>query len=103
MVAEGDIPSVRRSIRAQPLQLEVLCGFPHTLASRLFARDHIVEITLRPDRQGLLVRTTDAERFHALLNELAASEQLHIRGVAPADEDVQAAYDYLIGAQGEQR
>jgi ABC-2 type transport system ATP-binding protein len=46
------------------------------------------------------VRTRSAEQFYLLLNRLAGEGWLEIEAVVPADEDVQAVYQYLIGSAG---
>jgi ABC-2 type transport system ATP-binding protein len=79
----------------------VRCDRPHLLASRLFVADHIVEIKLHPDGKGLLARTRDAAAFHKLLNGVVLEERLDLEAVAPADDDVNAVYQYLIGSEAE--
>ena len=69
------------------------------MASRLFEHDHIVEVRIHQDRRGLLVKTTDASHFHKLLNKLAL-EGINIETIAPADDDVNSLYEYLIGEEG---
>ena len=49
----------------------------------------------------MLVRTRNAEHFYLLLNRLAGEGWVEIEAVVPADEDVQAVYQYLIGTPGE--
>jgi ABC-2 type transport system ATP-binding protein len=101
VVAEGEIEGVRTEIQEHPIQVFVRCDRPALLASRLFAHDHVVEVRLHEDRQGLLVRTKDADRFHLLLNRIVLEEELAVEEMGPADEDVQAVYDYLIGPDGD--
>jgi ABC-2 type transport system ATP-binding protein len=99
IVAEGAVEAVRDELtQSQPLQVMVRCDRPAALAARVFSQDHVVEVKLDPDRQGLLVRTEDAERFYRLLHEIAAEEEFEIQAVLPADDDVQSVYQYLIGA-----
>jgi len=56
---------------------------------------------MHDDRQGLLVSTRDADRFYLLLNRIVLERGLTIEAVAPADEDVRAVYEYLVGTEGE--
>ena len=70
VVAEGQIQGVRDEVKEQPMQILVLCDRPHLLASRLFEQDHVVEAKLAGDHKGLLLRTTDADRFYLLLNRV---------------------------------
>ena len=49
----------------------------------------------------LLARTKDAGAFHKLLNGVVLEERLELEAVAPADDDVNAVYQYLIGSEAE--
>jgi hypothetical protein len=79
----------------------VRCDRPSLLASRVFEADHVVEARLLEDGRSLLVRTRDADRFHLALNEIVLANGFAIEAVAPADSDVNAVYQYLIGANGD--
>jgi ABC-2 type transport system ATP-binding protein len=97
VVAEGDIRGVRSEMQKHPLQILVRCDNPALLASRVFEQDGVVEVKIHDDRLGLLVRTKDANGFYAALNRVVLDNNLNIEAVTPADEDVQAVYEYLIG------
>ena len=56
---------------------------------------------LHPDGQGLLVRTRDAFAFHRQLNRIVLEDAIELEAVAPADDDVNAVYQYLIGSETE--
>lgn len=101
VVAEGQIHGMRTEVTEHPMQILVRCSHPSLLASRLFAADHVVEVKLHPDGLGLLVRTRDAEAFHRQLNRIILEEKLELEAVAPADDDVNAVYQYLIGSETE--
>jgi ABC-2 type transport system ATP-binding protein len=96
IVAEGKIRNVRKEIREHPSQFILRCGEASRVASRLFEEDHVTEIKLNEDRQGLLVMTRDQERFAQALGRLAADGH-SIDSVIPTDENVDALYEYLIG------
>jgi ABC-2 type transport system ATP-binding protein len=100
VAAEGEVAGVRTEIHDHPIQVAVRCDRPELLAARLFSQDHVVEVRIHDDRQGLSARTRDADRFHLLLNRVVIEEGLAVEAVGPADEDVQAVYDYLIGSDG---
>ncbi len=100
VVAEGSIQSVRREIVEHPIQVLVRCDQPALLASRIFEQDHVVEAKIVEDGRGLLVHTRDADRFYLLLNRIVVDHGIRVEAVAPADEDVQAVYQYLVGAEG---
>jgi ABC-2 type transport system ATP-binding protein len=103
IVAEGAIESVREELaEEQPIQVLVRCDQPSKLASAVFSEDHVVEARIDPDGAGLSIRTRSADRFYRLLARLAATGEVEIEAVLPADDDVQSVYQYLIGgsAQG---
>ncbi|HEY9421306.1 MAG TPA: AAA family ATPase, partial [Thermoanaerobaculia bacterium] len=102
IVAEGEISDVRDEMEEQhPAQVLVICDRPSALAARVFEQDHVVEARILDDGKGLLVKTRDADRFHLVLNEVILETGLAVEAVAPADADVHAVYQYLIGS-GEQ-
>jgi ABC-2 type transport system ATP-binding protein len=44
-----------------------------------------------------LIKTKDADRFYLAMNHLALNGVV-IESVAPADDDVNSVYEYLIGS-----
>jgi ABC-2 type transport system ATP-binding protein len=98
VVAEGQIHGVRSEIRERPMQILIRCDRPAAMASRVFEQDHVVEAQLLADGSGLLVKTRDAERFYRMLNQIALGD-IRIEGVAPADDNVNSVYEYLIGSE----
>ena len=65
----------------------------------MFEQDSAVEVKIHEDRAGLLVSTRDADQFFLKLNKLVLDNNLQIQAVMPADADVQAVYEYLIGGR----
>ena len=100
VVAEGQIHGVRSEVKDHPMQILVRCGNPSRMASRLFSQDHVVEAKLNNDGKGVLVRTRDADQFYLLLNRIVLEEDFALEAVAPADDDVNSVYQYLIGGGG---
>ncbi|MGO4882749.1 MAG: ABC transporter ATP-binding protein [Bryobacteraceae bacterium] len=100
VVAEGQIQGVRSEVKDQPMQILVRCDKPGLLASRLFEQDHVVEAKVNDDGRGLLVRTRDADNLYLLLNRIVLDNGLEVEAVAPADDDVNSVYQYLIGSEG---
>jgi ABC-2 type transport system ATP-binding protein len=98
VVAEGTIRTVREEIEEHPSQYLVRCRAASEVASRLFNEDHVTEVRLNPDRMGLLVMTSDREQFARALSRIALDGHV-IDGVVPADENVDAVYEYLIGGE----
>ena len=97
VVAEGDIRAVRSEVKEHPIQILIRCDRPTVIAAQAFGQDHVTEVKLHEDKAGLFVRTRDPSRFYRLLNQIILENELNIETVAPADEDVQSVYDYLIG------
>src|SRR5882724_9802592 len=101
VVAEGNVHGVRDEMQEdRALQILIRCDKPAKLAARVFDKDHVVEARLHDDRQGLFVRTRDADRFYLLLNQVVAEGEINIESIAPVDDDLSAVYQYLIGSDG---
>ena len=100
VVAEGAIHGVRDEMDMEhPMQILIRCDKPTALAARMFSSDHLVEARVHDDRHGLFVKTRDPDKFYLLLNEVVAQGEIDIESVAPADDDLNAVYEYLIGSQ----
>jgi ABC-2 type transport system ATP-binding protein len=100
VVAEGAIHGVRDEMDVEhPMQILIRCNRPALLASRMFQSDDVVEARLHEDRQGLFVKTRSPDRFYLLLNKIVAEGEIEVESIAPADDDLSAVYEYLIGAQ----
>jgi ABC-2 type transport system ATP-binding protein len=100
VVAEGQIQSVRGEVKDQPMQILVKCTQPNHLAARLFTENHVVEAKLHTNGREVLLRTTDADEFYLLLNRIVLDSGIEVESVAPADDDVNSVYQYLIGGEG---
>jgi ABC-2 type transport system ATP-binding protein len=100
LIAEGNIHQVRQEVREKPMQVIVRCEQPALLASRMFTINHCVEAKLHPDGKGVFLRTGDVDQFYTVLNDIAAEGSIKIEAVAPADDDANAIYQYLIGSDG---
>jgi ABC-2 type transport system ATP-binding protein len=100
IVAEGKIRTVRDEIQEHPSQYIVRCRERDTsgVAALLFREEHITEIKLNQDRLGMLVMTRDREQFARALGRIALDGH-RIESVVPADENVDALYEYLIGGE----
>jgi ABC-2 type transport system ATP-binding protein len=100
IVAEGKIRKVRDEIDEHPSQYIVRCRDANAsgIAALLFGEAHITEIKLNADRLGLLVMTRDREQFARALGRIALDGH-RIDSVMPADENVDALYEYLIGGE----
>jgi ABC-2 type transport system ATP-binding protein len=96
IVAEGQIRNVREEIHEHPSQFIIQCRNASAVAAELFTEDHVTEIKLHADRSGLLVMTRNREQFSRTLGRIACNGHV-IDTVIPADENVDALYEYLIG------
>ncbi len=96
VVAEGDIGQVRSEIDSRPLQVMVRCDRPRDLAVRLLGEPHVTDVALEADGEGLVVGTRDAGRFYAQLQRAVLDAGLVLESMAPADDDTQAVYRYLV-------
>ena len=104
VVAEGKIKGVRDEVKEHPMQILVRCDRPSLLAARAFECEAVVEAKLVEAEghkgPGVLIRTRDADAFYLSLNGIVLSEDLRLESIAPADDDVLAVYQYLIGSEG---
>jgi ABC-2 type transport system ATP-binding protein len=96
IVAEGAIRGVREEIHEHPSQFLIRCSDASEVASLLFNEDHVTEIRLTGDRLGLVVLTRNREEFSRALSRIALSGHT-VDSVVPADESMDALYQYLIG------
>ncbi len=96
VVAEGPIHSVRSEIREHPAQILIRCDRPRDLASRMMESEQTIEVRIHNDEHGLLIKTKDEDGFYLMLNHIAVGG-VEIESVAPADDDVNSVYEYLIG------
>ena len=96
IIAEGTIRDVREEIHEHPSQFIVRCREALQVAALLFAEGHVTEIRLNEDRMGLLVMTRNPEQFSRSIGRIALAGH-KIDSVIPADENVDALYEYLIG------
>ncbi|MEP7339427.1 MAG: ABC transporter ATP-binding protein [Acidobacteriota bacterium] len=100
ILAEGGIGGVRDEMEEHPMQIMIRCDRPQEFAARVFASDNVVEATIHPDRQGLFIKTRNADAFYLLLNHIVAEGALNVETVAPVDDNLNAVYHYLIGSGG---
>jgi len=100
LIAEGNIHQVRQEVRDKPMQVLIRCDRPELLASKMFAVNHCVEARLHADGKGVFLRTGDVDQFYSLLNGIAVEGLVKIEAIAPADDDANAIYQYLIGSDG---
>jgi ABC-2 type transport system ATP-binding protein len=98
IAAEGEIRNVRDEISERPSQFLVRCRDASRVASWLFTQDHVAEVRLHEDRQGLVVFTRNSQVLSQALSKIA-QDGYEIESILPIDESVDALYDYLIGGR----
>jgi len=96
ILAEGEIRGVREEMVEHPSQFILRCEEPSKMAALLFDEPHVTEIRIIDEPKGLLVLTKNREAFAEALNRLVLGGRA-VTGVIPADENVDALYEYLIG------
>ncbi len=101
VMADGDIHAVRTEIDRHPLQILIRCDKAILLASSALQFNHVVEIKMHEDRQGVLISTQDAEAFYQVLNRIVLEHDINVESVTAADDDVFAVYRYLVSEEGE--
>ena len=100
VVAEGAITGVRDEMDVDhPMQVLIRCNNPSLLAAHMFDRTEVIEARIHDDRQGLFVKTRSPDQFYLSLNQVVAQGQVSVESIAPVDDDLNAVYEYLIGAQ----
>jgi ABC-2 type transport system ATP-binding protein len=96
IMAEGQIRSVREEMHEHPSQFILHCRDAARVASMLIGDAHVNEVKILDDGAGLLVMTRRRDDLAAALSRIAIAG-IEIDGVIPADENVDALYEYLIG------
>ncbi|HPT25881.1 MAG TPA: ABC transporter ATP-binding protein, partial [Bryobacteraceae bacterium] len=96
IMAEGQIRNVREEIKEHPSQYLLSCKDAARVASLLFGQVDVNEAKVMEDGSGLLVMTRNRDALARALENIALSG-IEIDGVIPADENVDALYEYLIG------
>ena len=67
-----------------------------SIATSVFELDACVEARLHPDRQGVFVRTENADAFFAAFSDWVLERDWRIEAIGPADESVAAVYQHLV-------
>ena len=100
IVAEGQIEGVRSEVTEQPLQIYVRCDRPAELAAELLQRSKPTEVQMHDDDGGFHLRTRQPTELFELITDLVVEGGYRLEGIGPADENVQAVYQYLVGDEG---
>ena len=99
IVAQGDIQAVRRAMHERPHALRVRVEHPRRLAAKLVGLDAVSGISITaPD--GLMIETPTPEQVYEQLCGLILDEDVQVREIAAADEDLEAVFGYLTQRSG---
>lgn len=100
ILAEGGVSGVREEMEEHPMQILIRCKNPSELAAQVFAGDNVVEAQLHRDKNGLFIKTRDADSFYLMINRIVIESGMEIETITPVDDDLNAVYHYLIGSNG---
>jgi len=95
LVAEGDLTNIQ-SETGEPMKIFVRSSQANAIAAQAFEMDHVVEVQLHYDGEGLFIRSTNADAFFLHFNEQVVQKGWTIESMGPADETVEAVYQHLI-------
>ena len=93
-IAEGDLHRIRALIDRHPHVIDLETPEPRRLAGHLGSWEGVVAMEF-PATGRLRVRSTAPEEFYRSLPELVVRERLDVRGVASADDNLDAVFRYL--------
>lgn len=93
LVASGPLPEIRRLIESRPLLVEVAAQPARQVASLLAALPHVESLEIR--HETLQVRTRNAPRFFADLQELVLQQPIQVHRLQTLDAGAEAVFDYL--------
>jgi len=95
IVAEGNVHQIRALIDTHPHTVYVRGADPRALARKFLAEDDVLSMKLEKD--AVVVETARPDSFYARLTELAASgEAGQIDEVQSPDDNLQAVFKYLV-------
>ena len=95
IVAEGNVHTIRDLIDTHPHTVYVRGADPRALARRFLVEDDV--LSMKFERDAVVVETARPDSFYARLTELAASgEAGQIDEVQSPDDNLQAVFKYLV-------
>jgi ABC-2 type transport system ATP-binding protein len=95
IVAEGNVHTIRDLIDTHPHTVYVRAADPRALARRFLVEDDV--LSMKFEKDAVVVETARPDNFYARLTELAASgEAGQIDEVQSPDDNLQAVFKYLV-------
>jgi ABC-2 type transport system ATP-binding protein len=95
VLAEGEIQEIRGLIENQPLTYRIATPAPRAVARELIELECVLSIKV-VDESSLVVRTSDAPRLCAYLQERVAEGAFSITELCPLDDSLEAVFQYLV-------
>ncbi len=95
IVAEGNVHQIRDLIDEHPHTVHIRADEPRTLARIILAQDDVLSLKL--EREAVVVETARPDAFYARLTDLAASGEAGVvHEVTSPDDNLQAVFKYLV-------
>jgi ABC-2 type transport system ATP-binding protein len=95
ILAEGNVHQIRDLIDEHPHTVYIKADETRALARQFLAYDDVLSLKL--ERDAVVVQTARPDAFYARLTELAASGELGaIQEVTSPDDNLQAVFEYLV-------
>lgn len=101
LVARGRVNEIRALMDERPHQVRIAVSEPRVLAKELMEEPGIVSVRFAPDKAGLVVETSDLERFHDRVPRLCLDHKLRLTHMTTPDANLQAVFDYLFDGRRE--
>ena len=96
VVAEGEVEGIQEELVASPMLIFIRSPDAVSIATSAFELASCIEARLHPDRQGVFVRTQDADAFFSAFNGWVVDRGWQVEAIGPADESVAAVYQHLV-------
>ena len=95
ILAEGNVHQIRDLIDEHPHTVYIKADKPRALAREFLGADDV--LSLRFEKEAVVVQTARPDVFYARLTDLAASGELGvIHEVTSPDDNLQAVFQYLV-------
>ena len=97
LLAQGSVPEVRRKLSRHPRKIRLTARDPRRLAGALLEFEHVDNLRLSQDGEGLEVDTRDLDALLDALPAITAKLRPGISSLESTDASLEAVFDYLMG------
>ena len=97
VLAQGDVPYIRKRIEGHPHQISVRSSDPRALAGRFIGDASISRMSFEPDGRTLVVETRNRDAFFDRLTAAVPEAGLTVEEISSPDDNLQAVFEYLVG------